>query len=106
MGLEEKISVLKIGTPYPLPEKMTQQFLTSVPEVVVVEELEPFVEDGVKAYGRTDDGFGVGAAAHRLRRHLVGARDLGEEKSGDQDQPKAMISCQRSLPMGGGRGRA
>ncbi len=48
LGLEDSISILKIGTPYPLPEKLTQQFLKSVPEVVVVEELEPFVEDGVR----------------------------------------------------------
>ncbi len=55
MGLEEKISVLKIGTPYPLPVKMTQQFLKSVPEALVVEELEPFVEDGVKVIAKDSD---------------------------------------------------
>jgi indolepyruvate ferredoxin oxidoreductase alpha subunit len=55
MGLEEKISVLKIGTPYPLPEKLTRQFLKSVPEVLVVEELEPFVEDGVKVIAKDSD---------------------------------------------------
>jgi indolepyruvate ferredoxin oxidoreductase alpha subunit len=55
MGLEEKISILKIGTPYPIPEKMTQQFLKSVPEVVVVEELEPFVEDAVKVVAKDSD---------------------------------------------------
>ena len=48
LGLEDKVSILKIGTPYPMPEKLTLQFLKSVPEVVVVEELEPFVEDSVK----------------------------------------------------------
>jgi indolepyruvate ferredoxin oxidoreductase alpha subunit len=55
LGLEEKVSVLKIGTPYPLPEKLTQQFLKSVPEAVVVEELEPFVEDGVKVIAKDAD---------------------------------------------------
>ena len=48
MGLEEKVSILKIGTPYPLPVKITQQFLKAVPEILFVEELEPFVEDEVK----------------------------------------------------------
>ncbi len=48
LGMDDKVSILKIGTPYPLPEKLTQQFLKSVPEVMVVEELEPFVEDGVR----------------------------------------------------------
>ncbi len=48
MGLEDKVSLLKIGTPYPLPEEMVRQLLSSVSEVLVVEELEPFVEDQVK----------------------------------------------------------
>ena len=48
MELEDKISVLKIGTPYPLPARLTEQLLKSVPELLVVEELEPFVEDAVK----------------------------------------------------------
>jgi NADPH-dependent glutamate synthase beta subunit-like oxidoreductase/pyruvate/2-oxoacid:ferredoxin oxidoreductase beta subunit len=55
MGLEDKISVLKIGAPYPLPEKMTRQFIKSVPEVLVVEELEPFVEEGVKVIAKDAD---------------------------------------------------
>jgi indolepyruvate ferredoxin oxidoreductase alpha subunit len=55
MGLEDSVSILKIGTPYPLPEKLTQQFLKSVPEVVVVEELEPFVEEGVRVIAQRED---------------------------------------------------
>jgi indolepyruvate ferredoxin oxidoreductase alpha subunit len=48
LGLEEKVSILKIGTPYPLPVEMIKKFLAAVPAVLFVEELEPFVEDGVK----------------------------------------------------------
>ncbi len=55
MGLEDKVSVLKIGTPYPLPEKLTKRLLESVPEVLVVEELEPFVEDEVKVIAKDAD---------------------------------------------------
>ena len=55
MGLEDKVSILKIGTPYPLPEKLTLQLLKSVSEVVVVEELEPFVEDAVKVVAKDND---------------------------------------------------
>ncbi|HEX7475671.1 MAG TPA: indolepyruvate ferredoxin oxidoreductase subunit alpha, partial [Dehalococcoidales bacterium] len=49
LNLEEKTSVLKIGTPYPLPEKLVKELLHSVSEVLVVEELEPFIETHVKA---------------------------------------------------------
>jgi indolepyruvate ferredoxin oxidoreductase alpha subunit len=48
LGLEDRVSLLKIGTPYPLPTKLTEQLLSSVETVLVVEELEPFVEDQVK----------------------------------------------------------
>ncbi len=49
LDLEDKVSLLKIGTPYPLPEELVKQLLKSVKEVLVVEELEPFVETLVKA---------------------------------------------------------
>jgi indolepyruvate ferredoxin oxidoreductase alpha subunit len=48
MRLEDRVSVLKVGTPYPIPEKLTRRILESVREVLVVEELEPFVEDAVR----------------------------------------------------------
>ena len=49
LGLNDKVSILKIGTPYPLPEELVTKLLSSVGEVLVVEELEPFVETHVKA---------------------------------------------------------
>jgi indolepyruvate ferredoxin oxidoreductase alpha subunit len=48
LGLENKVSLLKIGTPQPLPENLVKQLISSVPEVLVIEELEPFVENHVK----------------------------------------------------------
>lgn len=48
MGLEDKTSVLKIGTPHPLPERLVRQLLESVELVLVVEEVEPFVENHVR----------------------------------------------------------
>jgi len=49
LGLDGEISMLKIGTPHPLPEELMKRLLNSVEEVLVVEELEPFVELHVKA---------------------------------------------------------
>jgi len=48
LGLDGKVSILKIGTPHPLPEELVKGLLSSVEEVLVVEELEPFVENHVK----------------------------------------------------------
>ena len=49
LGFEDKVSILKIGTPNPLPEELVIKMLKSVKEVLVAEELDPFVELHVKA---------------------------------------------------------
>ena len=49
LGVEDKVSILKIGTPHPLPEELVIKLLKSVKEILVVEELDPFVELHVKA---------------------------------------------------------
>jgi len=49
LGIEDQVSVLKIGTPHPLPEELVIRLLKSAGEILVVEELDPFVELHVKA---------------------------------------------------------
>ena len=49
LGIEDQVSILKIGTPHPLPKELVVKLLNSVGEILVVEELEPFVELHVKA---------------------------------------------------------
>jgi indolepyruvate ferredoxin oxidoreductase, alpha subunit len=48
LGLQDQVSILKIGTPFPLPERLVRNLLNTVTEVLVIEELEPFVENHVK----------------------------------------------------------
>lgn len=48
-SLNMEVSLLKIGTPYPLPDETVQEFLKHVDRVLVVEEQEPVVEDQVIA---------------------------------------------------------
>src|SRR5665647_1467571 len=49
-------SVLKLGMTNPLPEKMIQQFAGAVNRLIVVEELEPFVQDQVRNMGLAVSG--------------------------------------------------
>jgi len=49
LEIEDRVSILKIGTPHPLPEELVIRLLKSVGEILVVEELDPFVELQVKA---------------------------------------------------------
>ena len=43
--------VLKLGMVWPLPERMIRDFAATVDELVVVEELDPFIETHLKAMG-------------------------------------------------------
>ena len=44
-------STLKLGMVYPLPKQKIREFAGSVKELFVIEELDPFIEDQVKAMG-------------------------------------------------------
>ncbi|WP_457573357.1 indolepyruvate ferredoxin oxidoreductase subunit alpha [Desulfolithobacter sp.] len=44
-------AVLKLGMVWPLPEKKIREFAASVEELIVVEELDPFLENHIKAMG-------------------------------------------------------
>ncbi len=44
-------SILKLGMVWPLPEKKIKEFAASVDELFVVEELDPFLENHIKAMG-------------------------------------------------------
>ncbi|MEA3547798.1 MAG: indolepyruvate ferredoxin oxidoreductase subunit alpha [Thermodesulfobacteriota bacterium] len=47
------VSVLKLGMTWPLPEKMIKEFAAGVNELIIVEELDPFLENHIKAMGVT-----------------------------------------------------
>ncbi|MEM4700349.1 MAG: indolepyruvate ferredoxin oxidoreductase subunit alpha [Candidatus Nezhaarchaeales archaeon] len=49
LGLRDKVSLLKVGTTNPIPEGLVKELISAVDEVLVIEELEPFVELHVEA---------------------------------------------------------
>ena len=44
-------SVLKLGLVHPLPEKLIKEFASKVDKLIIVEELEPVIEEQVKSWG-------------------------------------------------------
>jgi indolepyruvate ferredoxin oxidoreductase alpha subunit len=44
-------SILKLGMVYPLPEKKIKEFANEVSKLLVIEELDPFIEEQIKAMG-------------------------------------------------------
>ncbi len=49
LGIEDRVKVLKLGMTFPLPKNLIRNFLSTVERVLVVEELEPYLEDAIKA---------------------------------------------------------
>lgn len=49
LGLTERIGVLKLGMTWPLPVNILRRYLKYSDNIFFVEELDPFVEEGVKA---------------------------------------------------------
>ena len=41
------VTLFKVGNPYPLPDKKAEEFFTRVNSVLVIEELDPIVEEGL-----------------------------------------------------------
>ena len=50
-ALGDKASYLKIGMPYPLPEKLFKDFASKVKKIYVIEELDPILEEHCKFLG-------------------------------------------------------
>ena len=44
-------SFLKLGMTWPLPEKMIKEFADGVDKLIVIEELDPFLQDNIKSMG-------------------------------------------------------
>jgi indolepyruvate ferredoxin oxidoreductase alpha subunit len=51
-----RAAFLKLGMTYPLPEKLIREFAAKVDRILVVEELDPFLEDHIKAMGIKVEG--------------------------------------------------
>ncbi|MEN6411479.1 MAG: thiamine pyrophosphate-dependent enzyme [Veillonellales bacterium] len=78
-------SILKLGMVYPLPEKKIRDFARQVDEVVVIEELDPFLEEQIKAMGISVRGKDIFLAYDELlpstlREQAVAAKLLPAEE--------------------------
>ena len=78
--------ILKLGFSYPLPSKMALDFVKNHTEIIIVEELEPVLEIGIRAlaqreslatriYGKADGRF---PRAHEFTESIVAAGLSGE----------------------------
>lgn len=52
-------SILRLGMTWPLPEKLIRQFAASVERLIVIEELDPFIEEAVRLMGISVEGKSI-----------------------------------------------
>ncbi len=52
-------SILRLGLTWPLPEQMIRQFAASVEKLIVIEELDPFIEEAVRLMGIPVEGKSI-----------------------------------------------
>jgi indolepyruvate ferredoxin oxidoreductase alpha subunit len=52
-------SILRLGMTWPLPEKMIRKFAKSVKRLIVIEELDPFLEEAIRLMGIPCEGKSI-----------------------------------------------
>ncbi len=77
-ALGDKAWVLKLGMTNPLPEKLIRDFARKVERLVVVEELDPIIENHVRALGLKVEGKSLFPMIDEFSQNLI-AGALGEE---------------------------
>jgi indolepyruvate ferredoxin oxidoreductase alpha subunit len=86
-----RASFLKIGLTWPLPRKRIEAFAARHARVIVVEELDPFIEEQVRSWGIAVEGAAARSLVGELNPTLV-----AEAFAGDAPQPFA--TCPADLP--------
>ncbi len=87
----ERASVLKLGMVNPLPVKLIKDFASRVDRLVVIEELDPIIENHCKALGLKVTGKDVLPIIGEFSQNLI-AEKLGEPK-------KESCKFDEELPM-------
>lgn len=90
-------SVLKLGMTNPLPEKLIKDFAAKVDRLVVVEELDPVIEDAVKAMGIKVEGRnllpGIDEFSQNIIRKAFNKEINAGEKLEDAVPPRPPVMC-------------
>ena len=73
----EDTSFLKLGLTYPLPMKLIKEFAEKVEKLYVIEELEPFMEEQIKAAGIDCVGKELTGLMYELNPQLLAERVFG-----------------------------
>ena len=92
-----KASFLKLSMSYPLPQNLLQQFSQQVDRLIVIEELDPFLQENIQAMGIKVSGKEFIPRVGELNQHIVeeSCRHAGLLAKSSQSQ---MINSPQGLP--------
>ena len=76
----DSVSVLKLGLVCPLPTKLITDFASKFDRVVVIEELDPYIEEHCRALGLKVDGKNIFPICSEFSQGLI-AKTLGKEEN-------------------------
>ena len=103
LGLAEKVKFLELGFTHPLPEKLIGDFLQGLEKVLIVEELEPFLEEAVKAIAQDRGltvpirGKGPGFFSRLYEYHPGLVRQMIARCFGESQRPPALTVPEQVL---------
>ena len=93
----DSVSVLKLGMANPLPVRLIQGFARKVEKLVVVEELDPIIENHCKALGLAVSGKDVLPMEGEFSQNLIAGKLGGTVHSGrtidDPIPPRPPVMC-------------
>lgn len=81
-------SVLKLGMVNPLPKKLIEEFASKVDKLYIIEELEPVIEEQVRAWGIACTGKDVFPLDGEYSANMLREKVLGQEL--DLEQPASV----------------
>ena len=93
----DTVSVLKLGMTNPLPEKLIKDFAAKVDRLVVVEELDPIIEEAVKAMGIKVEGANILPRIDEFSPNIIRKAFNMEVKAGEKLEdaipPRPPVMC-------------
>lgn len=80
-ALGERVNYLKLGLVYPMPEKLIRDFCAKCKKVFVIEELDPVMEDTIRAWGIDVIGKSVFTLLGEYTPSLIRKAVFGEDSA-------------------------
>lgn len=107
LGIQDKVSILKLGFSHPMPQDLALRFLKGVDRVLVVEELEPIIETELRALAQENGiaipikGKGVGALSRLYEYDPKMVRDAVARYFGLAYTPRQQVDTSDIPPLPG-----